>query len=116
VENLRLTIQNNRDVLLQEMRGFNDVHVVKPDGTFYAMVDFRAYSNDSTALANFLLEKALVVTVPGVEFGMEGYLRLSYAGATKDVIEGVERMKWALDPTAPNEIYIGDRKLIRDWL
>lgn len=116
VENLRLTIQNNRDVLMQEMRGFNDAHVMKPDGTFYAMVDFRAYSNDSAALANFLLEKALVVTVPGVEFGKEGYLRLSYAGATKDVIEGVERMKWALDPTAPNEIYIGDRKLIRDWL
>jgi len=116
VENLRLTIQNNREVLMQEMRGFNDVRVVRPDGTFYAMVDFRAYTNDSTALANFFLEKALVVTVPGVEFGMEGYLRLSYAGATKDVIEGVERMKWALDPTAPNEIYIGDRKLIRDWL
>ena len=116
VENLRLTIQNNRDVLLQEMRGFDDVHLEKPGGTFYALADFRAYSEDSTALANFLLEKALVVTVPGVEFGMEGHLRLSYAGATKDVIEGVERMKWALDPTAPNEIYIGDRKLIRDWL
>jgi aspartate aminotransferase len=25
-------------------------------------------------------------------------------------------MKWALDPESPNEIYIGDRKLIRDWL
>jgi aspartate aminotransferase len=116
VENLRLTIQNNRDVLMQEMRGFNDVRLIQPNGTFYTLADFRAYSDDSAALANFLLEKALVVTVPGVEFGMEGYLRLSYAGATKDVIEGVERMKWALDPTAPNEIYIGDRKLIRDWL
>jgi aspartate aminotransferase len=28
----------------------------------------------------------------------------------------VERIKWALDPNSPNEIYIGDRKLIRDWL
>jgi aspartate aminotransferase len=26
------------------------------------------------------------------------------------------RMRWALDPTSPNEIYIGDRKLVRDWL
>ena len=67
-------------------------------------------------LAEMLLRKAIVVTVPGVEFGMEGYLRLSYAGAVKDVTEGIERMKWALDPEAPNEIYIGDRKLIRDWL
>jgi aspartate aminotransferase len=67
-------------------------------------------------LAHFLLKKALVVTVPGGEFGMEGHLRMSYSGATKDLIEAVERMKWALDPNAPNEIYIGDRKLIRDWM
>jgi aspartate aminotransferase len=116
VESLRLTIQNNRDVMMQEMRAFKGVHVTKPQGTFYCLPDFKAYNKNSIELANFLLEKAMVVTVPGVEFGMEGHLRLSYAGAVKDVIEGVERMKWALDPESPNEIYIGDRKLIRDWL
>jgi len=57
-----------------------------------------------------------VVTVPGKEFGMEGHLRLSYAGTVKDVTEGVARMKWALDAKAPAEIYIGDRKMVRDWL
>jgi aspartate aminotransferase len=116
VDNLRMTIQNNRDVLMQEMRSFSDVTTIKPSGTFYALPDFRAYATDSVKLARFLLDKAMVVTVPGVEFGMEGHLRLSYSGAVKDVIEGVERMKWAIDPNAPNEIYIGDRKLIRDWL
>ena len=116
VESLRLTIENNRDVMMQELKTFNDIRVVKPDGTFYCLPDFRAYSNDSVNLSNFLLKKALVVTVPGKEFGMEGYLRLSYAGSVKDVTEGVARLKWALDPTSPNEIYIGDRKLIRDWL
>jgi aspartate aminotransferase len=92
------------------------VITIKPKGTFYAMPDFRAYERDSIKLAKFLLRKALVVTVPGEAFGLEGHLRLSYAGSVKDVIEGVERMKWALDPNSPNEIYIGDRKLIRDWL
>ncbi|RMF45082.1 MAG: pyridoxal phosphate-dependent aminotransferase [Anaerolineae bacterium] len=116
VENLRLTIQNNRDIVMQELRGFRGVRTIKPDGTFYVLPDFRAYSNDSVQLANFLLEKALVVTVPGREFGMEGHLRLSFAGSAKDIIEGITRMKWALDPQSPNEIYIGDRKLVRDWL
>jgi aspartate aminotransferase len=51
-----------------------------------------------------------------VEFGAEGYLRLSFAGSVKDIKEGVARMKWAVDPTAPNEIYIGDRRMVRDWL
>jgi aspartate aminotransferase len=62
-----------------------------------------------------LLEKVFVVTVPGVEFGMEGHLRLSFCGGIKGIMEGVERMKWVLDPNSPNEIYIGDRKLVRDW-
>jgi aspartate aminotransferase len=116
VENLRLTIENNRNVILDELKAFSDIRVIPPDGTFYCLPDFRAYSNDSTELSKFLLEKALVVTVPGKAFGMEGYLRLSYAGAVKDITSGIERMRWALDPEAPNEIYIGDRKLIRDWL
>lgn len=116
VENLRLMIQNNRDVILNELRSFTDLRVIPPDGTFYVLPDFRAYGTDSVALCNFLLRKALVVTVPGVEFGMEGYIRLSFSGGTKELIEAVKRMKWALDPNAPNEIYIGDRKLIRDWM
>ena len=116
VENLRLSIQNNRDVAMQELQGFRDVRVIKPQGTFYVLPDFRAYSSDSTELAHFLLDNALVVTVPGRDFGMEGHLRLSYAGGVKEVIEGIERIKWALDPESPNEIYIGDRKLVRDWM
>lgn len=116
VEELRLTVQNNRDVLLQELKGFPGLKVTKPGGTFYCFPDFRAYDADSEHLAEFLLRKALVVTVPGKEFGMEGYLRLSYSGSVKDITEGVERMKWALDPNAPNEIYIGERKMVRDWM
>jgi aspartate aminotransferase len=115
-ENLRLTIQNNRDILVNELRSFTDVRFHKPEGTFYCLPDFRAYNGNSVELARFLLKKALVVTVPGGEFGMEGHLRLSFSGAAKEITEAVKRMKWALDPNAPNDIYIGDRKLIRDWM
>jgi aspartate aminotransferase len=116
VESLRLTIQNNRDVLMNELRTFAGVRVERPEGTFYALPDFRAYSNDSVALSKLLVQKARVVTVPGREFGMEGHLRLSFAGTVKEITEGVARMKWAIDPTSPNEIYIGERKMVRDWL
>jgi len=116
VESLRLTIQNNRDIVMRELSSFNGVKTYKPDGTFYCLPDFRAYSNNSVELSSFLLKKALVVTVPGREFGMEGHLRLSFAGTVKDVTEGIARMKWAIDPTSPNDIYIGDKRLIRDWL
>ena len=121
VEALRLAVQNNRDILLQELRSFTDIRCFKPEGTFYALPDFRAYCGngmitDSVELSKFLLKKVMVVTVPGKEFGIDGHLRLSYAGTVKDLTEGVERMKWALDPNAPSEIYIGDRKMVRDWM
>ena len=116
VENLRLNIENNRKIILTELKAFSDLKIIDPDGTFYILPDFRAYGESSSKLAELILEKALVVTVPGKDFGMEGFIRLSYAGSSKEIIEGVERIRWALDPKAPNEIYIGDRKLIRDWL
>ncbi len=116
VEALRLQIQNNRDLIMQELSSFRGIKVHKPLGTFYCLPDFRAYNTNSLELCRFLLKKAMVVTVPGKEFGMEGHLRLSYSGTAKDVTEGIERMKWALDPQSANEIYIGDKKLVRDWL
>jgi len=115
-ESLRMTLENNRNVMMQELNSFKGVKCTKPNGTYYCLPDFRAYSNKSVDLSQLLLKKALVVTVPGKEFGMEGHLRLSYAGTIKEITDGVARMKWALDPSSPNEIYIGDRKLVRDWL
>lgn len=121
VENLRLSIENNRNIIMQELKSFHGLKVIEPQGTFYCLPDFRNYcpsaiAQNTVELAKFILEKTLVVTVPGKEFGMEGHLRLSYAGSTKEIIEGIERIKWAIDPSSPNDIYIGDRKLVRDWL
>ncbi len=71
---------------------------------------------DSVQLAKAFLKKALVVSVPGKEFGMEGFVRLSFAGSVKDLTTAIERIKWVIDPNSPTEIYIGERKIIRDWL
>ena len=116
VESLRVTLENNRNVLVDQLRSFSGVRVYVPDGTFYLLADFSAYEKDSQKLSQFLIEKVLVLTVPGKEFGIDGHLRISYCGTIKDITEGIERIKWALDPNSPNELYIGERKLVRDWL
>ncbi len=115
VESLRVTLENNRNIMIDHLNSFEGVKVKKPDGTFYCFADFTVYGKDSTKIAEHLLDKVLVAVVPGIEFGMDGYLRLSYCGSVKDIKEGIERMKWALDLNSPNELYIGDRKLVRDW-
>ena len=116
VESLRMTLENNRNVMLDRLLAIPGVKVSKPDGTFYCFPDFSAYMKDSQKLANLLLQKVRVVAVPGKEFGFEGHLRLSYCGTMKDITEGLERIQWALDAESANELYLGDRKLVRDWM
>lgn len=54
VEALRLQIQNNRDVVLQEMKTFNGARLIEPKGTFYALPDLRAFNGNSVELSKFL--------------------------------------------------------------
>jgi aspartate aminotransferase len=116
IESLRMSLQNNRNIMIESLRSMDGVHVTKPDGTFYCFPDFSAYVKESQKLAELLLEKVRVLVVPGKEFGMEGRVRMSFCGTIKDTMEGMERIKWVLDPNAPNELYLGERKLVRDWV
>ncbi|OGR65889.1 MAG: hypothetical protein A2X31_00895 [Elusimicrobia bacterium GWB2_63_22] len=97
VETLRDGLQKKRDVMVAELDKLKRVKLHKPQGTFYSFADFSAYEPDSAKLSALLLEKAMVVTVPGIEFGLEGHLRLSYCGAEKDIVEGVTRIRKILD-------------------
>lgn len=116
VEDLRRLLESNCEVMIRDLQSINGVRVTQPDGTFYCLPDFRHHNKNSLELSRFLLKKALVVTVPGKEFGMDGHLRLSYCGTEKEIREGVARIRWALDPSSPQEILIGDRNVVRDWL
>ncbi len=115
IQSLRMTLENNRNVLVSRLKAFTGVKVTNPGGTFYTFPDFTAYTKDSLKLSRFLLDKVRVVTVPGKDFGMEGHLRISFCGTIKEITEGIERIKWALDPNSPNELYLADRRLVRDW-
>lgn len=107
-------LEHNRNVLLEELAKIPHLSVEKPQGTFYAFVDFSHYNANSNALASYLLEKALVAVVPGKAFGAEGYLRISFCADNSSIVGGVRRIRWALDKTAPNEMSIGHKLVTRN--
>jgi len=74
VQSLRMTLENNRNILMDRLKAFDGVKVTKPDGPLH-LPGLQRYMKDSQKLSNFLLEKVRVVTVPGKDFGMEGHLR-----------------------------------------
>ncbi len=111
VNDLNKMLENNRNVMIEGLNSIKNVNVNRPDGTFYAFVDFSNYEKDSSKLSTLFLEKIQVVTVPGLDFGMDGYLRLSTCNSESDIREGIRRIKWLLDDDQPDTIQIGSKTI-----
>ncbi len=91
-----------REKLLALIDGIDGVRAVEPDGAFYVMLVVgdlygKSYQgkvlNDSIAFADALLEGEKVATVPGVSFGADDCLRISYSLSEADMTEGLRRIK-----------------------
>lgn len=115
IAELRSFIHTNRDILIGELKKITGVRITEPGGTFYCFPDFSSLVPDSQELATLLLEKAFVATVPGIAFGKEGYLRLSYTCSREEIMESVKRIRWAVDREYPQEIIIGGKTYQRNW-
>ena len=65
------------------------------DGAFYAYAGISAFSNDSLAFCERLLDQAGVAVTPGIDFDRAGgsrYVRFSYAGRRETIEMALERM------------------------
>lgn len=89
-------------VAAKELANVNSVKPVFPDGAFYLWLDIRSfmgknYNNvrieNSRDFSTMLLKDFFVAVVPGLEFGLDGYLRLSIALSEKDIVEAIHRIK-----------------------
>ena len=98
--------QKRRDTLLNCLLKIPFVECYKPVGSFYTFPDFSAFYGksfkgqkieDSIQLANFLLEEGKVALVPGIAFGADRNLRLSFATSMDTIKQGVDRIIKALD-------------------
>jgi aspartate aminotransferase len=108
-------LEANRTRMVAGLRQIPRVEFATPGGAFYCFPDFSAYQRDSLRMAQELLERVKVVTVPGIAFGLEGHLRMSTCGSARDVEEGLARVRWALDPNSPAETEIGGVRFARTW-
>ena len=98
--------QKRRDTILNCLLKIPFVECYKPVGSFYTFPDFSAFYGKSfkgekiegsMQLANFLLDEGKVALVPGIAFGAEKNLRLSFAASMDTIIQGVDRITKALD-------------------
>ena len=86
----------NRILLMDGLVAAGLSKYAPPDGAFYIYVDVSDYTDDSRAFAAEILDQVDVAVTPGLDFDpVNGHkwLRLSYAGATTDIVQGVVRLQ-----------------------
>jgi aspartate aminotransferase len=96
--------KKRRDMMLELLREIPGLKMATPPGAFYIFPDVTAYLGksfegkviaNSDDLALYLLAEGHVATVAGSAFGLEGYIRLSYAASEDKLRQAVENMKKA---------------------
>jgi aspartate aminotransferase len=99
--------RQRRDAIVAGLVAIDGMVCLEPEGAFYVFPDVRGLFGrplgpkgtvvkSSAELSAYLLDEALVVTVPGEAFGMPGFVRFSYALGMDQLQEGVARVTAAL--------------------
>jgi len=91
VQKMRRAFQKRRDLLLKILSPARGISYPYPAGAFYLFFTHPSIK-DSVEFASRLLKEAQVALVPGKAFGMEGYLRLSYAVSEEVLTEAANRL------------------------
>jgi aspartate aminotransferase len=95
-------LRRRRDFIYGELREIKGIKLSAPDGAFYVWPDIRAFLGKkydgkvlktSADFSQALLEDQKVVCVPGVEFGLDGYLRISYVLKDSAITEAIQRLR-----------------------
>jgi aspartate/methionine/tyrosine aminotransferase len=83
-----------RKVVVEGLNKLPNVSAATPKGAFYAFPNISKTGWRAKPLASALLEEAGVATIGGPDFGVygEGFIRLSYANSTENILRALERI------------------------
>lgn len=101
VEAMIVEFKKRRDFMVERVNKINGLSCIKPEGAFYVMVNISKILGkevdgkvikSSLEFASLLLGKEKVAAVPGVAFGVDEFVRLSYATSMENIIKGLDRI------------------------
>lgn len=102
MEDMVKEFKNRRDYMVKKVNEIECLSCIEPEGAFYVMMNiskvFGKKSNDmqikdSLTFSQSLLEKERVAVIPGIGFGMDNYVRLSYATSMESIKKGLDRIE-----------------------
>ncbi len=93
IENMRKAFEQRKTYACKAFNEINGLSVIEPKGAFYLFINISKIEQDSMKFCQDLLEQKGVACVPGVAFGMDGYIRFSFATDLDSIKEGIKRIK-----------------------
>ncbi len=94
VVHMRNEFDKRRKLVVEGLNKLPGISCIMPKGAFYAFPNIKQTGWQSKPLANALLDETGVALIGGPDFGIlgEGYLRLSYANSTENILRALERV------------------------
>ena len=92
VEEMRQAFAKRRQVMLERLNAIPGLTCSKPDGAFYIFADISQLNIKSLEFSEALLEKEQVAIIPGIAFGADDNIRLSYATDMATIEKGMDRL------------------------
>ena len=89
---IREAFRRRRDYVYRRLRDMG-LEVQEPEGAFYMFIPIGKYGMDSLTFCEKMLAEGKVGVIPGIYFGTEGYMRLSYCYSDEDLKEGLDRIE-----------------------
>ncbi len=93
VGDMRAEFDMRRQYMVQRLQSIPRITVVEPKGAFYALANISKLGLNSTNFAEKLLSKHHVAVVPGIAFGDDRTIRLSYATGLDIIKKGLDRLE-----------------------
>jgi len=93
VADMREEFNIRREYMFERLSAIHNVTAVKPKGAFYLLANVSKLGMTSTNFADRLLSKANVAVVPGIAFGDDRVVRLSYATGLDVIKPGLDRFE-----------------------
>ncbi|MEG4172403.1 MULTISPECIES: pyridoxal phosphate-dependent aminotransferase [unclassified Microcoleus] len=92
VETMRLAFAERRQVIFELLDAIPGISCIKPDGAFYMFVNISKTGMNSLEFCDAFLEQQQVAVIPGIAFGADDHIRLSYATDLGTIKKAVERL------------------------
>lgn len=102
IEKMVKKFEERRNLMIDRIKSITGLSIIRPEGAFYVMINLESYLgksinenviNNSVDFSRELLEHEKVAVIPGSAFGLDKYIRLSYATSEELILKGLDRIE-----------------------